>query len=167
MYKANVNQEVAKEVKFDESGKGYVDGKLLKLDTLQTGGDSLHVLLDNKNYSVEIIELDRQKKTAHLRINGNDYHVGIKDHFDELLSQMGMERGASAQEKNVKAPMPGMVLKILVEPGQAVEKDQAILILEAMKMENVLKSPREGEIAIIHAIKGVAVEKNEVLIDFV
>jgi biotin carboxyl carrier protein len=68
--------------------------------------------------------------------------------------------------KEVKAPMPGMVLQILVSAEQEVEKDSALLILEAMKMENVIKSPAAGKVKRIAIEKGVAVEKNTVLIEF-
>jgi len=64
----------------------------------------------------------------------------------------------------IKAPMPGLVLRIQVEAGQQVEKGQALLVLEAMKMENVLKAPASGVVAEIKAVAGAAVEKGEVLI---
>ena len=71
-----------------------------------------------------------------------------------------------AKVKNIKAPMPGMVLNILVEDGDTVTKDQAVVILEAMKMENVIKSPVDGTIKKVGVTKGVAVEKNTILIEF-
>lgn len=166
MYKATVNQNDAVEVQLDDQGSGIVDGASFQLDILETGPNAMHVIVDHKKYAVEIVELDQITKTALLRVNNRDYHVKLTDQYDELLAKMGMERGASAQEVSVKAPMPGMVLNVLVEPGAEVEKDQPILILEAMKMENVLKSPRAGQIAAIHAVQGNAVEKNEVLVEF-
>jgi biotin carboxyl carrier protein len=62
--------------------------------------------------------------------------------------------------------MPGLVLNIMAEEGQSVEKDTPLIILEAMKMENVIKSPAQGVVKKINAIKGQAVEKNAVLIEF-
>jgi biotin carboxyl carrier protein len=62
--------------------------------------------------------------------------------------------------------MPGMVLNVLVNEGQTVKKGDALLVLEAMKMENILKSPAEGTIKKITAVKGTAVEKNQILIQF-
>ena len=62
--------------------------------------------------------------------------------------------------------MPGMVLNILVAEGQEVKKGEALIILEAMKMENILKSPTDGVIKKIAINKGVAVEKNQILIQF-
>ena len=62
--------------------------------------------------------------------------------------------------------MPGLVLDILVEPGQTIHKGEAVLILEAMKMENIIKSPVDGTIKSIGINKGNAVEKNEILVNF-
>lgn len=166
MYKAIVNENDAVEVQLDDQGNGSVDGNLFQFDILEAGPNAMHVLVDHKRYAVEIIELDLITKSTLLRVNNRDYHVKLTDQYDELLAKMGMERGAATQEVSVKAPMPGMVLNVLVEPGTELEKDQPILILEAMKMENVIKSPRAGQIATIHAVQGNAVEKNEVLVEF-
>ena len=62
--------------------------------------------------------------------------------------------------------MPGLVLDVKLNVGDSVEKGDSILILEAMKMENVLKSPAEGVVKSIHINKGDAVEKNQLLISF-
>ena len=68
--------------------------------------------------------------------------------------------------KDIKAPMPGLILDIMVEVGQEVKKGDALMILEAMKMENVLKSTGEGTITSIEVEKGQSVEKNNILIKF-
>ena len=66
---------------------------------------------------------------------------------------------------NVKAPMPGLVLDILVETEQAVSKGDALLILEAMKMENVLKAEGDGVVKSIEVTKGTAVDKGQIIIE--
>jgi len=73
---------------------------------------------------------------------------------------------AAKKVNDIKAPMPGMVLNILVDEGQEVKKGDALIVLEAMKMENILKSPVDGVIKKIAINKGVAVEKNQLLIQF-
>jgi biotin carboxyl carrier protein len=77
-----------------------------------------------------------------------------------------MDNLAAKKVNEVKAPMPGMVLKILVKDGDEVKKGDPLLVLEAMKMENILKSPTDGVIKKIAAVTGVAVEKNQLLIQF-
>ena len=62
--------------------------------------------------------------------------------------------------------MPGLVLEVLVKPGQTVKKGDKILVLEAMKMENIIKSPGEGIVKECLAEVGATVEKNQILINF-
>jgi biotin carboxyl carrier protein len=62
--------------------------------------------------------------------------------------------------------MPGLVLRVLVEPGQKVTKGEPLLVLEAMKMENMIKAPGDAIVSSVKAQLGQAVEKNQILIDF-
>lgn len=64
----------------------------------------------------------------------------------------------------VKAPMPGTILDIKVSSGEVVKEGQALLVLEAMKMENEVVAPRDGTVASIHAMKGASVESGDVLV---
>ena len=68
--------------------------------------------------------------------------------------------------KDLKAPMPGLVLKVLVKPGDVVKKNDAVLILEAMKMENVIKAPGDAVVSAVHVQERVAVEKGQLLLNF-
>ena len=79
---------------------------------------------------------------------------------------MGFETGTTKKVNEIKAPMPGLILDINVEIGQEVKEDDPLLILEAMKMENALTSPRDGVIKSISVTKGDAVDKNQLLIEF-
>ena len=80
------------------------------------------------------------------------------------MERMGIEDGAGSQSRELRAPMPGKVLEILVEEGQSVEEGDAMLVLEAMKMENVLRAGTAGVVSAIGVKKGSAVEKEAVLI---
>lgn len=145
---------------------GILNGTPFAVDRIELDGTHSHVLFNNKSYSVEVVSLDKESKVATIMVNGKKYSVQLKDRFDDLLKSLGMEGSGSAKLKEVKAPMPGLVLNILVEDGQAVEKDTPLLILEAMKMENVIKSPAAGTVKRVAAIKGQAVEKSALLIEF-
>ena len=98
-------------------------------------------------------------------VNERPYAIRLYDRFDELVRKMGLTTAVIHKIKDIKAPMPGMVLDIMVEPGQEVVHGDALLVLEAMKMENVIKSPGEGVIKAIKVEKGKAVDKGEVLIE--
>jgi biotin carboxyl carrier protein len=76
-----------------------------------------------------------------------------------------MDAGSHKHINEVKAPMPGLVLRVMIEPGQAIQKGDTLLILEAMKMENVLKAPSDGIVSKILVSKGDKVEKNQVMVN--
>lgn len=132
--------------------------------TIRSG--SYHIIKDNVSYSAEVISVDYQHKTVELKINGRHHHLTLKDRFDLLLDKMGMSQANVQAINEVKAPMPGLIVAIKVEPGQEVKKGDPLLILEAMKMENILKSPGDGQIKSIQVNLRDNVEKNQVLILF-
>lgn len=123
------------------------------------------VLLDNKSYTAQIEKLDKENKEIILKIDGQRYTMAIKEDIDLLLDKMGINLSAMQKAAPLKAPMPGMILKVLVEPGQVVNKGDGLLILEAMKMENVLKATGTATIKSIKAEEKTAVEKGAVLIE--
>lgn len=134
------------------------------LDIVENGED-LHVLQNNQAYHVKVIGTDFNTKTLTLEVNGNKYDLTIEDEYDLLVKKMGLSANVAQKMSNVKAPMPGLIVDILVEPGQAIEKGSQLLILEAMKMENVLKAEGEGIVKSIEVTKGDAVDKGQILIE--
>jgi biotin carboxyl carrier protein len=86
--------------------------------------------------------------------------------MDLLLAKLGIEHSAESAVKDVKAPMPGLIIDIALEAGQEVKKGDTLLILEAMKMENVIKCPADGIVSKVHIKKGESVEKNQILVEF-
>lgn len=99
-----------------------------------------------------------------LRVDGVADHWVTRGLREELMERMGIEEGSSTASLELRAPMPGKVLEILVEEGQAVEEGDAMLVLEAMKMENVLRAGTSGVVSTIDVKEGSAVEKEAVLI---
>ncbi|GEM_PF-1177768 len=92
--------------------------------------------------------------------------VTVRSPLDQLrdtLRPKGKSRAASA---TLKAAMPGLVLKVMAEEGRAVEKGTPLLVLEAMKMENIIKAEGPGVVKTIHVTPGQAVEKGQPLISF-
>lgn len=83
---------------------------------------------------------------------------------EQLMERMGLEEAGASAAKELRAPMPGKVLEVLVEPGQAVNDGDPMLVLEAMKMENVLRAGGDGAVGNILVSEGEAVEKDAVLI---
>ena len=137
------------------------DGDLVQLDERR-----YHLIKNQRSFEIEVVELNRAEKQVSLKVNGKIYHLEVKSKMDKLLEKMGFSSLGAGKVSEIKAPMPGMVLEIMVEPGQQVNKGDAVAVLEAMKMENILKSPADGVVKSIKAKQGEAVEKNEVLLNF-
>ncbi|MEN8120965.1 MAG: biotin/lipoyl-containing protein [Bacteroidota bacterium] len=167
MLKINIrNKEYS--VNFKQNGEltGQVDGEDFALDIIKKDDVSYHLIKDNKSYNVEIVELDSEEKTVNVKINGVPYSGKAFSEMDLLLKEMGMDNLSTKKLKELKAPMPGLVLDVLVNEGDEVNENDKLVVLEAMKMENNLKAESRGKVKSINCSKGQAVEKNEVLIVF-
>jgi biotin carboxyl carrier protein len=156
LYKIKVNNH-----DFDITSK-----EVASVDTIEVSPSKFHVLQNNTSYKAEITQANFDSKSYQVKINNNTYNVSILNDLDILIKQMGFEIGATKKIDEIKAPMPGLILDINIKVGQEVKENDPILILEAMKMENILTAPRDGIIKSISANKGEAVEKNQLLIEF-
>ena len=136
------------------------------LDMIPNGPGRYHLLHGGQAYEIEVFNMDFERSTYTLLVNGRKQTVRVADFYDRLVHDLGLKAGGSLKINSVKAPMPGLVLEVSVAPGQAVQKGDTLLILEAMKMENVIKAAGEGVVKAIPAVKGQAVEKGQVLIEF-
>ena len=148
----------------DDKKTGTLNEKAFGWDVSQVSENVYHVIKDNRSFNVEVLEAEEGQQR--IKVNGNLYETETIDKFDALLKKLGMEKGGAGKVNELKAPMPGLVLEISVEVGQAVTKGDRLLVLEAMKMENVIKSPTDATVASIEINKGETVEKNQVMIRF-
>ena len=146
--------------------EGLLNGDFYSLDIEKVDAHTWHILKDNISYYVQWIERNDEAKTYTLKVNGSLIVLEAKNEFDILLEKMGMANVGSAKVSKLKAPMPGKVLDVLVTVGQEVVKGDGLVILEAMKMENVLKADDVGVVKSVNVSIGEAVEKNNVLIEF-
>ncbi len=163
MYKVTVNKKEFR-AEFDRN-KMEISGKKFEADILEYKEGKFHILRDNKSISAELVEMNLEEKTFLIKVNNNIYSVIVRDKYDELLREMGIDSSAGKKLNDIKAPMPGLVLNVLVENGQSIQKGDGILILEAMKMENVLKAPSDCIVRKVRIAKGDKVEKNQIMID--
>ena len=135
-------------------------------DLLAISPRTFHILYQDRSYQAEVVNADYESKAFTFRINHRHYQVQVQDQFDLLLERMGFNQANTIRIGQVKAPMPGLILDIRVKPGDAVQKGDPILILEAMKMENIIKSPGDGQVKAVKVQKGDHVEKSQVLLEF-
>lgn len=121
------------------------------------------LLVDGQTYPVVIEPLSQDRVRVTWR--GRQMDIQIKDQRALLLERYGLDDAGAAAQREVHAPMPGLVLRVLVEPGQDVEAGDGLVVLEAMKMENELRAQTAGTIAAIHVAPGDAVSKNALLLE--
>jgi biotin carboxyl carrier protein len=166
MQKAKVNQHHVFNLEELSGNEWKVNENSVQFEMSSTHPNIILANFNGRRYEALILKCDAEKKNVVLKINGNKYTVELKDQYDELLEKLGMDSSSDLKVNKVKAPMPGLVLDVCVSEGTEVKKGDALLVLEAMKMENILKSPGEGTVKKIIVKKGTAVEKNQVLMEF-
>jgi len=146
----------------EKDGEVFINGKKVDSKVIQND-EELTVNIDGENFRIRIEEKDGQFK---IRSNGKSTIISVTSKADEILSKIGISDWSKTEESDLKAPMPGKILDVLISVGEQVEKGQSLVVLEAMKMENMLKSPKDGIIAEIKTLKADTVEKNQILITF-
>ena len=127
---------------------------------------SWHIINDLRSYNAEVVSFNASEKTAEIRVNNNLYTVTAKDQFDLLLDKLGLSNLTSVKISEIKAPMPGLVLKVLVAEGSEIKKGDNLFVLEAMKMENIIKAPADVIIKSVKIKPGDKVEKGQILLMF-
>lgn len=166
MYEIKFSQSEKEYMLSTKDGNIFIDDNKVNWDISKTDEQSFHIIYNNQTFNAHLVEIDYESKTFKLQLNGKIIELELKDKMDLLLEEMGISDLDQNQMNDVKAPMPGLIIDIMVAPGDEVKKGDPLLILEAMKMENVIKAAGDGKIAAIKAGKGDSVEKNQLIIQF-
>ena len=165
MYRLKVNDQYHFEA--DKKGDDLViNSEKIAADIKQINASSWHIIQDLRSYNVEVVDFNSTEKTATIKVNSNLYTVTAKDQFDLLLDQLGLSTLKGTRVSEMKAPMPGMVLKVFVNEGTEVKKGDNLFVLEAMKMENIIKAPADVVVKSVKIKPGDKVEKNQILMLF-
>lgn len=135
-------------------------------DLVRTGPGTYSLVLGNRSFRVLVLKHDKEAGTVRLRIGAHCHTVRLGDERARLMQVLGIGRSTRSMASELKAPMPGLVLKVLVKEGDTVKKNDPLLILEAMKMENVIKCTGDGTVKKVHAQERAAVEKGQPLLSF-
>lgn len=130
------------------------------------GKDKAQLVHNHASIEVDLLERDFNKRIYIIKIKGTLYEVKIENELDMLISKMGLALGEDAVGNEIHAPMPGLIIDIPVSEGQEVKEGDVVCVLEAMKMENALLSPKDGVIKSVYVKKSQTVEKGVLLIDF-
>ena len=150
-------RRVSVEVRAESDGYRVVmDGRTLAVDARRGGPGAMSLIVDGSSFAA-LLERRAEGYTVHLR----------EDTFEVALAE-GARAGTPARAVSgplrVTAPMPGRLVRVLVEPGQQVAAGQGLVVMEAMKMENELRAARAGRVAEVHARERQAVEAGALLV---
>jgi len=135
----------------------------LELNIRENG--TAHVLIDNQSIDIQKIQQGSNPKEISVSINGDTFHFTLKDKNDQLVDQLGMDSQSTKKLSNIAAPMPGLILEILVNAGDSFEKGDPLFVLEAMKMENMIKAEGAGIVKEVLSKIQDTVEKNQIILD--
>jgi len=152
-------------IKVNESEFEVDIDALQALDIQKQQGTGYHVLKDHTTYEVQLLQTDFESRTLKLSVNGNSYTVAIMDSYDQLVKKMGLLSNTSQKAKNILAPMPGLIMDVMVEAGQEILEGTPLLVLSAMKMENQILSQGAGKIKSVEIKTGDTVDKGELIIE--
>ena len=145
-----------------EGGQVRVDGEAVAVDLSQSGVPELYsILLDGHSHEV-LVEEKRQEYAVTLA--GQQFHVQVEDERSRRLNAGRKGPPVPKGDLVVKAPIPGLVVKVLVQEGDDIPEDHPLVILEAMKMENEIRSLRAGVVRSVDVSAGQRVEQGAALL---
>lgn len=149
-------------IEVNEEGRIVMDGETVEVDFSKIGDTSLCLLLVNHESFEGLVE--PTEDMWHVLFRGDLYEVSVADERAQLMRARAGMAVPETGELVIKAPMPGLVVKVPVEIGQEVQKGDKLIILESMKMENELKAPRAGKVERINVKPGDSVEQGQPLV---
>lgn len=160
-FRARINDHTF-DITLDENGL-RVNGKPVDYTLAPVSDGYFSLLVDGRSVPVVVTPLDDDR--LRVTISGRSQEVHVQDEHDLLLERFGLAAARGTAEREVRAPMPGLVVDVMVAEGQSVRKGDGLLVLEAMKMENELRAPATGTVQTVHASTNEAVEKDALLIE--
>jgi len=146
----------------DRPGEVVLDDQAHAVDLRSIDGNQLYSLILG-NQSIELF-VERREGRTFVLIAGDRYAVDVEDAHLKQLKAMGSQLHEEHGTVSVVAPMPGLVVRVMVEAGQAVAANQGLVLLEAMKMENEIRSPRDGVVKSVRAQPGATVSLGDLLV---
>lgn len=139
--------------------KVTVDGHEFMVDGRRTGRNNYSLLIDNRSFEVDV---DTTEDEYRVLMDGRTYRIHMSD--ERQVRFGGRQSGIEVSgRQEVKIPMPGKVVAVLVNEGDTVAKGQGMVIVEAMKMENEVRAPGDGEVKELRVKTGESVESGQVL----
>jgi len=161
MIKKNVNYRVNSSIGNEQV---FTEKDLDQFTLLERIGDKIIFIYKNVRYEAKIVEHNDEFKKAQIIVNNQKLDLILRDELDQLVDRMGLSEVEDEDGGDVHSPMPGLVIKMLVKEGDAIQKGEPVLVLEAMKMENLLQAESSGIIQSIRCKEGDSVNKGDLLV---
>jgi biotin carboxyl carrier protein len=137
-----------------------IDGNEFLIDGRKTGRTNYSLIINHRSFEVDVDVTDSEYRVL---VDGRSYHIDLVD--ERRMRLGGSQSGIQLQgRQNVAVPMAGKVIAVLVNEGDRIEKGQGLVIVEAMKMENEVRSPLQAEVKEIRVEAGQAVAAGETLV---
>jgi biotin carboxyl carrier protein len=153
------------EIQFAEQGEqlaATLGDETMLLDLHRVTDPSLFsMIVDNQSHEVLV---ERTDEGFRVLVGGALFHVRVQDEWERRLASIQRKDKVDTGQAVIRAPMPGVVITVKVEPGEEIAPGAALVILSAMKMENEIRSPRGGVVQIVHAEAGQKVEQGAPLV---
>jgi biotin carboxyl carrier protein len=139
-----------------------VDGKVYEVDFLSVAGQPVYsLLLDGKSFESYVYP---DENAWQVLLQGRLYPATVEDEHEKKLRASARDGVSEREEFHLKAPMPGLVVSVPITEGQEVHKGEVLVVLESMKMQNELKSPRGGVVSRLRIKAGDRVEQHQTLL---
>lgn len=140
-----------------------VDGKTYNVDLMHTADGTFSILEGGHSYDIELVPDETPKKYTAYTLYER-YDVEVIDAEARYLQNRNAN-GTGSGDNKITSPMPGKVVKVLVEEGDVVQEGDTVIIISAMKMESEYKAPKDGTIKKVHVKDQQTVDSNQVLIE--
>jgi len=149
-------------IEINHNNQVTVNDRLVEIDMQQMLDTTMHsIVIDGQSHDVRMNE---GEGVYVVQLSGEIFEVVVEDERTRRLAGFRSGLGADSGEVIIKAPMPGVVVEVLVRPGQPVEPGDVVVILESMKMQNELKSPRAGQVHAVRVTAGDKVDPSTILV---
>ncbi len=152
-------------VKANEFAFELDEAAIAAVDIVKKTPTEFNLIKNHRSVNARVLEADVTGKHVLVEVEGETFDVEVRDALDQMLDNMGFSKVSTRHIKEIKAPMPGMVLSVAVKEGQELLEGERLLILEAMKMENSILIHTNAKIKRVAVEAGQAVDKGQVLVE--
>ena len=159
MIKGVINSGIQSELSYEN----LIDYEVLEINYLKK---EIILLNGIKKYKCKILKENIKNQIYVIKINGHISSIRLMKSVEKTIEKIGINKNSLQNVNVIKAPMPGLILEVMFKVGDKVKKGTPLIVLEAMKMENILTSPVDAIIKEIKVKPQQTVEKNNVLINF-